>query len=85
MRRFNVTGLCLPDKHYMVDISNKVRQIMAMVDNGDYFTINRGRQYGKTTTIKRLEAEALAQGCQVARISFEGKKIFDCVVRVGEL
>jgi len=31
----------VPGKHYMADISEKLRQIMAMVEKGDYFTINR--------------------------------------------
>jgi len=35
MRRFNVTGLCNPDKHYMVDITNKLVQIKEMIDYGD--------------------------------------------------
>jgi hypothetical protein len=39
----------------MVDISSKLKQIKDMVDKGEYFTINRARQYGKTTTIKALE------------------------------
>ena len=72
MREFNVTGLCLPNQHYMVDISNKVSQIAAMVEKGQYFTINRARQYGKTTTIRLLEQALLKNGYQVARISFEG-------------
>jgi len=72
MRRFNVTGLCFPDQDYMVDISNKVSQIMVMVERGDYFTINRARQYGKTTTIRQLEKTLLEKGYLVARISFEG-------------
>ena len=55
MRKFNTTGLCVPGKHYMVDISGRVAQIRRMVDAGDYFCINRGRQYGKTTTIAALE------------------------------
>jgi len=71
MREFNVTGLCIPDRHYMVDISNKVNQIAAMVEKGQYFTINRARQYGKTTTIRQLERVLLEKGYQVARISFE--------------
>ena len=50
MRRFNTTGLCVPDQDYMVDISGKIRRIKEMVDRGDYFTINRARQFGKTTT-----------------------------------
>ena len=55
MRRFNVTGVCVPEKHYMVDISGKLAKIREMVDYGDYFTINRARQYGKTTTLSQLK------------------------------
>ncbi len=42
-----------------------------MVEQGDYFTINRARQYGKTTTLFQLEL-LLAKGCTVIAISFEG-------------
>jgi len=72
MREFNVTGLCIPGKHYMVDISNKVNQIAAMVEKGQYFTINRARQYGKTTTLWLLDDELVRRGYTVAHISFEG-------------
>ena len=69
-RKFNVLGNCIPDKHYMVDISGKLAQIQEMVDEGLYFTITRARQYGKTTTLglleKRLQGEYI-----VARMSFE--------------
>ncbi|MDR1971313.1 MAG: AAA-like domain-containing protein [Treponema sp.] len=71
MRHFNVTGLCVPEKHYMADISGKLAQIRAMVDQGHYFTINRARQYGKTTTLNMLE-KTLAHEYIVAQISFEG-------------
>jgi len=72
MKRFNVTGLCLPERDYMCDISGKVSQIVAMVERGNYFTINRARQYGKTTVIRQLEKVLLEKGYRVARISFEG-------------
>ncbi|GBU25658.1 hypothetical protein R83H12_02313 [Fibrobacteria bacterium R8-3-H12] len=72
MREFNVTGICIPGKHYMVDISNKVSQIAAMVEKGQYFTINRARQYGKTTTLWLLDDELVKRGYAVAHISFEG-------------
>ncbi|GBU26219.1 hypothetical protein R83H12_02913 [Fibrobacteria bacterium R8-3-H12] len=72
MREFNVTGICIPGKHYMVDISNKVSQIAAMVEKGQYFTINRARQYGKTTTLWLLDDELVRRGYAVAHISFEG-------------
>lgn len=54
MRRFNVTGSCNPQRHYMVDITERLKQIKVLIDNGEYFTINRARQYGKTTTIRAL-------------------------------
>ena len=50
-KRFNVTGTCIPEKHYMVDISEKLKNIVKLVDNEEYFIINRPRQYGKTTTL----------------------------------
>lgn len=38
----------------MVDIKERLKEIKEMVDRGDYFTINRARQYGKTTTLRAL-------------------------------
>lgn len=52
---FNVSGDCKPELHYMVDISAQLDEIKAMVESGKYFTINRARQYGKTTTLRALE------------------------------
>ena len=54
MKEFNTTAVCIPSKHYMVDISDRVAQIKKLVDAGKYFTINRARQYGKTTTLEAL-------------------------------
>ena len=46
---FNVSAGCQPDIHYMVDLTERLKKIKVMVDAGQYFTINRARQYGKTT------------------------------------
>ena len=54
---FNVTGPCIPRKHYMADMTRRVAQIQKMVEEGAYFTINRARQYGKTTTLAALDKE----------------------------
>jgi len=70
MRKFNVTGICVPTRHYMVDVSAKIEKIFSMVEEGYYFTINRGRQYGKTTTIDRLE-KRLPGDYICASISFQ--------------
>ena len=55
MRRFRVTGPCIPEKHYMVNISGKLDKIVELVNDEAYFTINRARQYGKTTTLHELK------------------------------
>ena len=52
MRRFNTAGTCRPNEHYMVDITERLEIIRKMVAKGEYFCINRGRQYGKTTTLE---------------------------------
>lgn len=52
---FNVSADCKPDLHYMVDINERLRNIKELVDRGAYFTINRARQYGKTTTLRALK------------------------------
>jgi hypothetical protein len=50
-KKFNDTGNCIPAKHYMVDTSNKLIEITKMIEEGLYFTLNRPRQFGKTTTL----------------------------------
>ena len=37
MKEFNTTAVCIPAKHYMVDISERVKAIKKMVDAGKYF------------------------------------------------
>ena len=70
MRRFNTTGTCYPDEHYMVDITKRLDIIEQKVANGEYITINRGRQYGKTTTLYHL-TKRLSKDYVVFSISFE--------------
>ncbi|MCD8104095.1 MAG: AAA-like domain-containing protein [Lachnospiraceae bacterium] len=72
MKEFNTTGICFPDRHYMVDTSDRIQRIIdELIKKNKYFTINRARQYGKTTTISRLR-DALRDDYYVAKISFEG-------------
>ena len=54
-KRFNITGVCFPEQHYMADSSAKYAHMLEMIEQGDYFTINRPRQYGKTTALFQLE------------------------------
>ena len=55
MKRFNTTAVCIPEENYMVDISEEVSEISKLVDEKKYFSINRARQYGKTTTLTALD------------------------------
>lgn len=71
MKEFNVEAVCVPSMHYMADISGKLKQIQRLIEKGKYFTINRSRQYGKTTTMFLLEKE-LQGKYDVVSISFEG-------------
>lgn len=68
---FNTTGACYPDEHYMVNIEDRLEEIKMLIDKGEYFAVNRARQYGKTTTLHLL-AEKLAGEYAVISISFEG-------------
>lgn len=71
MKEFNTTATCIPHMHYMVDISEKLEQIEKMIIVGKYFTINRSRQYGKTTTFAALYRK-LKNEYEIIRLSFEG-------------
>ena len=55
---FNVTGACNPKYHYMVNIEQRLQDIKQLVDAGNYFAINRARQYGKTTTLSEWCAQS---------------------------
>ena len=70
-KHFNTTGLCYPKEHYMVDMKERLDEIKMLVGRGEYFAINRARQYGKTTTLHLL-AEELVADYAVFSISFEG-------------
>ena len=54
MKEFNTEAICIPNLHYMVDLSDKIQQIEKLIAHGDYFTINRARQYGKTPMMSAL-------------------------------
>jgi AAA-like domain len=72
-KKFNITGLCFADEHYMADISTKVTKTLEMVKDGDYFIINRPRQYGKTTLLYMITEILEKTGKYIVfNISFEG-------------
>lgn len=54
----------------MADLGERLAAVRKMVEEGDYFTINRARQYGKTTMLHAL-AEELAAEYLVVRMDFQ--------------
>ena len=69
-RVFNTTGICDPAQHYMVSLGQRMLQVKGLVDEGKYFTINRARQYGKTTTLHAL-SDYLGQDYFVVSMDFQ--------------
>lgn len=67
---FNTSADCKPELHYMANIEERLSEIRAMVVRGDYFTINKARQYGKTTLLKAL-ARNLEQDHIVISLDFQ--------------
>ncbi len=54
-RKFNETGVCVSNMHYMADTSKQINEIFeTLIEPGEYFSILGGRQFGKTTTISLL-------------------------------
>lgn len=71
-RTFNITGTCIPGTHFIADRSEKLGQIADMVAKGHYFTINKPRQYGKSTMMNLLEQRLTEDKDYLAlAISFE--------------
>lgn len=50
-KKFNDTGLCVPEKHFMVDRATKLSEVLVLINEESYFTISKPRQYGKSTML----------------------------------
>ena len=56
IKYFNTEGSCKPKEHYMVKLDDRLEMTKnLLINRKKYFVINRGRQYGKTTTLRALE------------------------------
>ena len=62
MRKFNTTGPCFPDEHYMLPALDRLPGIRELVAGGNYFVIHAPRQTGKTTALQALVREINAKG-----------------------
>ena len=70
-KEFNVTGSCNPQWHYMVNTEKRFEAVEALIEKGKYFTINRARQYGKTTMLLTIR-QRLSDKYLIIKTSFEG-------------
>ncbi len=70
-KTFNVIGTCYPEENYMVNMESRLNEIKKLVDEKKYFTINRARQYGKTTLLN-LMVDYLSSKYTIFSVSFEG-------------
>ena len=50
-KEFNTSVTCNPKRHYMVDVTAKMKVFEGLIDDGKYFTITRARQFGKSTSL----------------------------------
>jgi len=54
-RRFNTTGPCYPDQHYMLPPERRLAGVLELIAENRYFVLQSGRQTGKTTSLFWLE------------------------------
>ena len=50
-KEFNTSVTCDPQRHYMVDTTEKMKVFEGLIDKKKYFTISRARQFGKSTSL----------------------------------
>jgi predicted AAA+ superfamily ATPase len=55
----------------MVDTEKRFKAVERLIDTGSYFTINRARQYGKTTMLQTIRRR-LSDQYLIIKTSFEG-------------
>jgi hypothetical protein len=77
MKRFNTTGPCDRERHYLVDPDPRRPEMRELIDIGLFFVLHAPRQSGKTTLIRTLARKlteegkfaALAFSCEAAEVA----------------
>ena len=77
MKKFNVTGICVPEEDYMAGISGKIKQLKKLVDHKLYLTIEKPPKSGKTTLLAALERVLTDSGYTVVSMNL-GHLNSDC-------
>jgi len=66
MKKFNTTGPCFPDEHYMMPALDRLPGIRELVADGNCFVVHAPRQTGKTTALQALVGEINEKGDMAA-------------------
>jgi hypothetical protein len=61
-RWFNISGLCKPEKHYMLPPTIRLPNLSRLIRQESYFVIHAPRQTGKTTAILALAEQITSMG-----------------------
>jgi hypothetical protein len=83
---FNTAGPCQADIHYMLPASDRLPELVDLIDQRNYFVIHAPRQTGKTTTMMSLAQELTASGRYTSvMLSLEVGAVFSDEVGAAEL
>jgi len=63
---FNASGPCHPEKHYMIDIYERLKKIQKLIDNERYFILHAPRQTGKTSSMTQIAKHLNSEGKYIA-------------------
>ncbi len=53
-RFFNTSGVCRPEKHYMLPAEPRITGLRRLIDDELYFVVHAPRQVGKSTSLRAL-------------------------------
>ncbi|WP_437282053.1 ATP-binding protein [Sorangium sp. So ce375] len=65
-RRFNTTGPCRPDLHFMIPAESRLPEAPRLVEQMGYFVVHAPRQTGKTTALRAVAERLTASGRHAA-------------------
>jgi len=63
---FNIAGPCNPLRHYMLSATERVPDVMRLIEDESYFVVHAQRQCGKTTAFRALVDDINATGERLA-------------------
>jgi hypothetical protein len=61
-KTFNTAGVCVPEKHYMLPVLQRLPEAVKMIESELYFAVHAPRQSGKSTFLKILANKINSEG-----------------------